>query len=157
MMRSMAVPALIVLFAVPIAARADDKDAKRVAQATLDKGATLYDTRDSAALAATYTEDAQLQWIDKDNSTGELRISVKSGRAEIENTYRDLFKNNDEKTTSRNTVEYARFIAPDVMVIHGVFQPNVDKDGKYPFVQLRVKQGDKWMMKNLQLFVISQD
>jgi hypothetical protein len=43
------------------------------------------------------------------------------------------------------------------MVIHGVFQPNVDKQGKFPFVQMRLKQGEKWVIKNLQLYVISQD
>jgi hypothetical protein len=156
-MRCLTVPALLIVLAVPVTARADDKDAKKVAQATLDKGAALYDARDAAALAATYAEDAQVHWIDKDNSTGELKDSVKNGRAEVESMYRDLFKGNDEKTTSRNTVEYARFVAPDLLVIHGVFQPNVDKEGKYPFVQVRVKQGEKWLMKSLQLFAISQD
>ena len=88
-------------------------------------------------MAATYTEDAQLLWIDKDNSTGEIKLSVKKDRAEIESLYHDLFKDAKEKTTSKNTVEFARFVGADLMVIHGVFQPNVDKDGKFPFVQTR--------------------
>ena len=78
-------------------------------------------------------------------------------RSEIESLYRDLFKDAKEQTTSKNTVEYARFVGADLMVIHGVFQPNVDKQGKFPFVQMRLKQGEKWVIKNLQLYVISQD
>jgi hypothetical protein len=108
-------------------------------------------------MAATYTEDAQLLWIDKDSSTGEIKVSVKKDRSEIESLYRDLFKDAKEKSTSKNTVEFARFVAPDLMVIQGVFQPNIEKPAKFPFVQMRVKQGDKWLMKNLQLYVIEQN
>jgi hypothetical protein len=145
------------LFVVPFSLRAQDKDAKTVAQEVLDKGSALFDTRDAVAMAETYTEDAELLWIDKDSTTGEIKVSVKKDRSEIESLYRDLFKDAKEKTTSKNTVEYARFVGADLMVIHGVFQPNVDKQGKFPFVQMRLKQGEKWMIKNLQLYVISQD
>src|SRR5947209_16148583 len=69
-MRCLSLPTLLVVLALPFSARADDKDAKKLAQQTLDKGASLFDARDAAALAATYTEDAQVHWIDKDNSTG---------------------------------------------------------------------------------------
>ena len=145
------------LFVVPFSLRAQDKDAKTVAQDVLDKGSALFDMRDAVAMAATYTEDAQLQWIDKDSTTGEIKVTVKRDRTEIESLYHDLFKDAKEKTTSKNTVEFARFVGADLMVIHGVFQPNVDKQGKFPFVQTRVKQGEKWVIKNLQLYVISSD
>ena len=145
------------LFVVPFSLRAQDKDAKTVAQEVLDKGSALFDTRDAVAMAATYTEDAELLWIDKDSTTGEIKVSVKNDRTEIESLYRDLFKDAKEKTTSKNTVEYARFVGADLMVIHGVFQPDVDKQGRFPFVQMRLKQGEKWVIKNLQLYVISQD
>ena len=107
-------------------------------------------------MAATYPEDAQLLWIDKDSSTGEIKVTVKKDRSEIESLYGDLFKDATEKTTSKNTVEFARFVAPDLMVIQGVFQPNIDKPAKFPFVQMRVKLGETWLMKNLQLYVIEQ-
>jgi hypothetical protein len=154
-MRRLAMFGLIFIF--PIAAIAQDKDAKTLAQEVLDKGSALFDTRDAAAMAATYTEDAQILWVDKDGSTGEIKLSIKKDRTEIESLYHDLFKDAKEKTTSKNTVEFARFITPELMVIHGVFQPNVDKQGKFPFVQTRVKVGDKWLMKHLELYVISQD
>ena len=145
------------LFVVPFSLRAQDKDAKTVAQDVLDKGSALFDMRDAVAMAATYTEDAELLWIDKDSTTGEIKVSAKKDRTEIESLYRDLFKDAKEKTTSKNTVEYARFVGADLIVIHGVFQPDVDKQGKFPFVQMRLKQGEKWVIKNLQLYVISQD
>lgn len=150
--------AILGLFiALPLAVQAQDKDAKTLAQQVLDKGAELYDTRDAAAMAATYTEDARLIWLEKDNDTGRYKTSAKEGRADIEGIYRDMFKDSTEKTTSRNVVEFARFLAPDLMVIHGTFQPNVANQGKYPFVQVRVKQGDKWLMKSLQVVLIAQD
>jgi hypothetical protein len=148
---------LALLITVPALARADEKDAKMVAQGVLDKGSALFDTRDAAAMAATYTEDAQLLWIDKDGSTGEIKLSVKKDRSEIESLYRDLFKDAKEKTTSKNTVEYARFVTPELMVIHGVFQPNLDKPDKFSFVQTRVKVGDRWLMKILELYVIAAE
>ena len=144
-------------FIIPVAVLAQEKDAKTVAQDVLDKGSALFDTRDAAAMAATYTEDAQLLWVDKDNSTSEIKVSVKKDRSEIESLYRDLFKDATEKPTSKNTVEFARFVAPDLMVIQGVFQPNVDKPAKFPFVQMRVKQGDNWLIKNLQFYVFEQN
>jgi hypothetical protein len=147
----------LLMFMIPFSLRAQDKDAKTVAQEVLDKGSALFDTRDAVAMAATYTEDAELLWIDKDSTTGEIKVSVKKDRTEIESLYRDLFKDAKEQTTSKNTVEYARFVGADLMVIHGSFQPNVDKQGKFPFVQMRLKLGEKWVIKNLQLYVISQD
>ncbi len=145
------------MFVVHTTVRADEKDAKTLAQAVLDKGSALFDSHDAAAMAATYTEDAQLLWIDKDSSTGEIKLSVKKDRSEIESLYRDLFKDAKEKTTSKNTVEFARFVTPELMVIHGVFQPNLDKPDKFTFVQTRVKVGDRWLMKILELYVIAPE
>jgi len=154
-MRSVTIATLLI--ALPLGANAQDNKAKDLAQDILNKGSALFDTRDAAAMAATYTEDAQLFWLQKEDSTGEIKVTNKNGRAEIEALYRDIFKNGGEKTTSKNTVEFARLASPDVLIIEGVFQPNVDKQGKFPFVQARVKQGDKWLMKTLQFFVMSQD
>jgi hypothetical protein len=156
-MRRCAVFAMALVLGLPLAARALDDDAKTVAQGILDKGAALFDKRDAAAMAATYTEDAQLEWIEKDSAAGGIKIDVKKGREEIETVYRDLFKDAKEATTSKNFVEYARFVSSELLVIEGDFQPNVANDGKFHFVQMRVKQGDKWQMRSLQLFVIAKD
>ncbi len=142
---------------LPTFARAEDKDAKTLAQEILDKGAALFDKRDAAAMAATYTEDAQLEWIEKDSAAGGIKIDTKKGREEIETGYRDLFKDSKEATTSKNTVEYARFVGSELLVIEGDFQPNVASEGSFHFVQIRLKQGEKWLVRSLQLFVIGKD
>ncbi len=136
---------------------AGDADAKAVAQDVLNKGAALFDARDSAILADTWTEDGRLFWVERDRDTGKYKTLVKEGRPEIERFYRDFFKDSREKTTSRNTVEFARYVAPDLMVIHGEFAPDTSKDGKYTFVQERVKVGDKWLIQALRLYVVSGD
>ncbi|AGA26739.1 hypothetical protein [Singulisphaera acidiphila] len=141
---------------LPTTAWSQEVDAKKLAQTILDQGSAMYDTKNAAAMAATYTDDAKIFWYSKKDS-GEVELGTKSGRAEIEGIYRDLFKDPNEKTTSKNSVEYARFIAPDLMIVQGIFQPNVANPGKFPFVQLRIKEGDKWLMKTLQFFVVSQD
>lgn len=154
-MRSVAI--FTILFTLPVSAKAQNEAAKNLAQDVLNKGSAVFDTRDAPAMAATYTEDAQILWYEKHDDTGEIKLNTKTGRAEIESLYKDLFKDQTEKTTSKNTVEFARFAKPDVLIIQGVFQPNVDKPGKFPFVQVRVKQGEKWLMKTLQIFIMSDD
>ena len=156
-MRRFALLTVISTLGLCLVARADDPDAKTLAQDILDKGAALFDKRDAAAMAATYTEDAQLEWIEKDSATGGIKIDTKKGREEIETVYRDLYKGAKEATTSKNTVEYAKFVGSGLMVIEGEFQPNVASEGKFHFVQMRLKQGDKWLMRSLQLFVIGKD
>lgn len=145
------------VLASSLAPRASGDDAKAQAQAILDKGSALFDKKDAAAMAATYTEDAELLWIAKEENAPEAGLSPKKGRNEIESFYRDVFKDPQEKTTSKNTVDFAQLITPEILVIQGTFQPDVAKAGKYPFVQMRVKRGDGWMIKTLQFFVFSQD
>jgi hypothetical protein len=147
---------LVALLLAPALAAADD-DAKALATKILDKGAALFDKKDAAAMAATYTEDGRILWYEKDKDTGELKLSEKKGRSEVQDLYRGLFEGSTEPTTSRNTVQYARFVTPDILVIHGVFQPNSAKAGTYPFVQVRRKEGDRWLIKTLQLFAIPVD
>ncbi|SIO61658.1 SnoaL-like domain-containing protein [Singulisphaera sp. GP187] len=154
MMRTVLVTLALVL--PTTTAWTQESDAKKLAQEIVDKGSALYDTKDAPAMAATYTEDAKIHWYSKKDS-GEVEEGTKNGRAEIEGVYRDLFKDPNNKTTSKNTVEHARFVASDILIIEGVFQPNVAATGKFPFVQVRIKEGDKWLMKTLEFFAVSQD
>ncbi len=130
-----------------------DKEAMSLAQEILTKGAALYDTHDAMSMALTYTEDAKLYWIDKNKDTGKIRVEVKDGRGEIEKVYRDMFKDPNEKTTARNTVEFAKLVSPELLVIEGQFEPNIDK-GKYNFTQERVKVGGKWLIQSLRLYIV---
>src|SRR5262245_6234841 len=91
----------------PTVALAADTDAKQLAQAILTQGAALFDTRDAAAMAATYTEDAEVSVVTKDKDTGTYKAQVTRGRSAIERGYRDIFKDRKAGTRSRNVVEYA--------------------------------------------------
>lgn len=146
----------LVLFLFPALASAQEKDAKPAAQDLLNKGSVLFDKYDAAVMAETYTDDAKVVWIEKSQETGKYKIEVKDGRAEIEKFYREMFKNSKEKETSRNTVEFAKYVAPDLMLIEGVFEPNVGR-GKYAFVQERVKQGDRWLIQCLRIYIVPSE
>ncbi|MHC5538368.1 hypothetical protein ACYOEI_09080 [Singulisphaera rosea] len=148
---------LVILSLMLLSAKAPSSDevARSLAHDLLTKGATQFDTRDAAAMAANYAEDAELTLVSKDRDTGSYKPSDTRGRTAIEQFYRDLYKDRASGSTSRNTVEYAHFIASDVLVIHGSFTPDVAKGGSFPFVQVRAKQGDRWLIVNLQLFLIA--
>ncbi len=154
-MRRTALLAAILLW--PAFALADDRDAKTVAQEILNKGSALFDSRSAANMAATYAEDATLSWVDKDKDTDKYRSQSKQGRSEIETMYADLFRDMKEATTSRNTVEFAKFLAPDLLVIHGTFKPDASKDLEVGFLQERVKQGDQWLIQGLRVYIISKE
>jgi ketosteroid isomerase-like protein len=153
-MKRLALLALVLVIA-PLSARGQTGDdaAKQLAQKILDQGAALYDTKDAQAMAATYIEDAIVSYMAKDESTGQYKPEIRRGRPDIQALYEKLFENKNA-TTSRNNVEYAHMIGSDFLVIQGTFQPDTSNEGKIPFVQTRMKQGDKWLIANLQLFVL---
>ena len=111
--------------------------------------------RNAKAMAAYYTNDAKVFL----QGRGDDGITIKEydGREEIEKLYADLFK--DKGTIqSKNTGEYARLLASDVLVIAGTFEPNLDPGDtlKVPFYQVRLKQGDKWMINSLRIFLVGE-
>jgi ketosteroid isomerase-like protein len=144
---------LALVLAAPLPVVAQQSDAKVTAQKILDAGAALFDTKDAQAMAATYVEDAELLYTSKDDSTGRYKNEMTRGREGIQKLYEKLFEG-DNKTTSRNVVESATMIRPDLLLIQGSFQPDISNDGKYPFVQVRTLRGDKWLIMNLQVFVL---
>jgi len=104
-------------------------------------------------MADYYLEDAEIALVSKEE--GGLKIQTQKGRAEIEKFYADIFKR-PETIKSRNTVEYAKLIAPNVLVIAGTFDTNTLKPDspKVPFYQVRVKKGDQWLMSSVRIFVL---
>jgi ketosteroid isomerase-like protein len=128
------------------------QDATATATQLLQAGAATFDTKDAAAMAATYTEDAEITLFTQSDSS--LQAQQYQGKERIHKLYADLFKNAAE-STSRNVVEYARFVGPDVLLIGGTFEPDVGGDLILQFVQVRVRQdGGAWRIRNLQLFQI---
>lgn len=124
-------------------------EAEQIAEKFLKAGSDLFDAKNAAGLANTYSENGEILLIGEKD--GEVTEDIKAGRAEVEKFYVDYFKDKGA-IDSENTIEFARLIAPNILVVHGRFQPNTG-EAKLPFVQLRVKQGDKWLMSKLWLFL----
>jgi ketosteroid isomerase-like protein len=148
------IPSLLLgtLLVVPVAGQADDQ-AMQLARTLTDTGANTFNTADAKAMASYYTDDAKI--FLESRSENERSIKEYNGRDEIEGLYKDLFKDR-RAIQSKNTVEYAKLLAPDLLVIAGVFEPDQQAANplKLPFFQVRVKQGDKWLMSSLRIFVI---
>ena len=140
----------------PSTTPAQDQDAKRLAQDILNQGSALFDTKDAAAMAATYVEDAELSLIGKDQGSGTYKTQVTRGRDAIEKFYQNIFKDRQDGAKSRNVVEYAHFVGSDLLIVHGTFAPDADRGGAIPFVQVRARRGEKWLMMSLQLFLVSE-
>ena len=56
------------------------------------------------------------------------------------------------KTTVLTMQQVHRRFSPDLLVIHGRFRPNTGQS-EIPFVQMRVKQGPEWLIRELWLFL----
>ncbi len=143
-----------VLLIVPASGQNVD-EAMQLAKKLTEEGATTFNTANAKAMAAYYTDDAKVFLQSKDDNG--TSVKEYNGREEIEKFYGDLFK--DARTIqSKNTVEYAKLLAPDILVIAGTFEPNTldPKPLKVPFYQVRIKQGDKWLMSSLRIFVIGE-
>jgi hypothetical protein len=140
-----------------LTARADGSDEKTADEATklaiklLEDGAAVFDTFSAKAMADFYQEDAEVALVTREDSG--LKVQSYKGKAEIEKFYADLFKK-PETIKSKNHVEYAKFLAPDILVIAGTFDTNTLKPDsqKIPFYQVRIKSGDKWLMSSVRVF-----
>jgi hypothetical protein len=143
-----------VLIAAPAFAQ-DPDDAMQLARKLTEEGATTFNSANAKAMAAYYTHDAKV-FLETKNESG-AAVKEYSGRDEIEGLYRDVFKN-PGTIQSKNTVEYARLLAPDLLVIAGIFEPNQQAANplKIPFYQVRKKQGEHWLMSSLRIFVVAE-
>ena len=103
----------MMLLAAPSAAPGQDDDrALTLARDILDRGATLFDKRDAAAMAPTYVEIAEIIVIERNSDSDRCEVETRRGRAEIEKTYAEIFKDRLPEHRSKNTVEEARFLRP---------------------------------------------
>ncbi|MGP0062498.1 MAG: SgcJ/EcaC family oxidoreductase [Isosphaeraceae bacterium] len=133
----------------------ENEEAMTLARKLTEEGAKTFNTADAKAMAAYYVEDARMYLQSKEND--EDSEKEYSGRAEIEKFYADIFKN-PGTIQAKNTVDYARRLGPDILVIAGTFVPNeaADKPLKVPFYQVRVKRGDRWLIHRLRIFVLPE-
>ena len=149
------------LLLVPVITHAQETklgEARDLAQRLVDKNTAFVDAEDYAALLASYTEDANISLVCKDPDTGDYMTAVRDHSGSIWQMYRDLHsgllpENGPKKIASKSTVEYANMIEPDLLVIHGYFQPYRDEDMRWPFIQVRRKLGDEWRIMSQRVFM----
>ncbi len=124
----------------------------RLAESLLKVGSDLFDAKQSHALAATFTLDGEIRFVDVDK--GEFHESETKGRSDVESFYRSAFEK-AATIDSENYVDFAQFVLPDILVIHGRFRPDA-AEPELPFVQIRIKDQDQWRIKKLSLFLSSK-
>ena len=153
---------LLLAPAIAYAQGTEADNARELAQRLLDQGSAHVDAKNHEELVATYAEDATVTLVCKDPDTGNYMIEVRSiqknGRWSFEQMNRDMHQgllpeNGPKKIASKNTVEYASMIAPDLLVIHGKFQPYRDEAMSWPFIQVRRQHGDKWLIMSQRIFL----
>src|SRR5579885_3013735 len=136
----------------PARAQEPADEAMKLARKLTEEGAATFSKADAKAMVAYYTENAII-FVQGKNDEGHT-VKEYDGKAEIERCYADFFKGQQGTIQAKNTVEYARLLAPDVLVIAGTFEPNqlAEKPLKVPFYQVRIKQGDKWLIQSVRIF-----
>ncbi len=153
----MAILGLLGLLTLGAWAQAPDPEAMTLARKLTEEGAKTFDTADAKAMIASYTDDAKVTLEGRDDSGFSLRDYAT--RDEIEGLYRDMFKDkNPGSIASKNTVEYAKLLAPDMLVIAGVFEPDTNDPNslKVPFYQVRIKKGEHWLISSMRIFVVGK-
>ena len=157
MLRPIALTLVIALTTPAFVRAADPKndEAKAIAVKVTTAGASLFDAKDAAALAATFTEEAKLDVTIKDKDADTYKTETKQGRTQIEAYYREVFKS-DATYHAKNTVEYAREIGPNLILFAGTFEPDSQAADplKLAFVQVRIKNGEAWRVVSMQVFVV---
>jgi len=148
----------LILVVVPTAAFAQDDDAKAkaVAKEALDRGAALFDKREAGPMAATFVEAAQVILIKRSSDSGNIEVESRSGRPAIEAAYADIFKNRSPEHKARNTVESAKFLNPDLLLIQGKFALDAAQGDVIQFVQVRAREGDQWKVVTMQLMELTK-
>ncbi|WP_435009155.1 hypothetical protein P12x_000404 [Tundrisphaera lichenicola] len=148
---------LMLLIAPSLTFGQDDPRAMAVAKETLDRGSALFDRRDAKAMTATFVEDAEIILIKRASDSDKVELENRRGKAAIEKTYSDIFKDREPEHRCRNTVESARFVGEDLLLIRGRFAFNVDQGDLAEFVQVRAREDNQWKIVTLQLMPIPKE
>lgn len=126
-----------------------DEAAMKLAKELTDAGTKMFAAGDGVGLAAQYLEDAEI--VEKTvESVGPPAVKFHRGGDAIRKVYenvKDLTKFN-----LTNEVHFARFVAPDTLVISGdLLMSENAETRRLPFMQVRRKTGDSWKIVCLEL------
>lgn len=139
---------------IPAVVRAGaEEDAAALARRLTTAGAARFEARDAAALAASYDDEAEAVLVSRGDA--DLKRDVRRGRSAIEGLYADLFRDG-KAIRARNTVEHARFLSPEVLLITGSFELSAGTEAPLvlPFTQVRHRHGDTWKIHHLEVFLL---
>jgi uncharacterized protein (TIGR02246 family) len=117
----------------------DRSDDEKAIRASVDAFVKAYNAHDAKAIAALFTENAQV--VDQDGNASE-------GRDEIEKVFKDLFTATPQKQIEV-TVNSIRFIGPNVALEQGTTKETLagNETPEYDrYKVLHVKRDGKWMM-----------
>ncbi|MDX2035289.1 MAG: hypothetical protein SFX72_01460 [Isosphaeraceae bacterium] len=150
---------LLALFVVSgsadVSARGDETDAVALATKILDQGAAEFSRKNAGVMAMSFTEDAVFRFVTRDGDG--LKTESGTGRTEIEGYYKKLF-DNDQTIIAKNTVMQARFLAKDLLLVSGSFQPDTNQPKLVvQFVQIRKKVGEHWLIRDMQVFYLPEE
>ena len=143
----------MILLVGPAAAFGQDDDTRAVtvARDILDRGAALFDKRDAAAMAATYVETAEIIVIKRASDSDRFVTETRQGRTAIERAYAEIFKDRLPEHRCRNTVESARFMTQDLLLIRGRFAMNREQGDASSSSRSAHREGDQWKVVTMQL------
>ena len=156
MTRIFSVLAAALLSLTSVAFADDEAQARKIAEKVTTDGAAIFDTLDAHDMAATYDEKGVLTVFRREKES--IEREAHEGRAKVEAAYAELFKS-PETIKSRNVVEHARLITPDLLTIDGTFDMNTLKPDsiKVSFHQVRREQGGKWLVLSMEIVVAPQN
>jgi hypothetical protein len=134
---------------------AGDAEAIRIAQEVTTAGAKMFAAKDAQGLADTYIDEGRIILVSREAGTPGLKRDVREGRSAVLEGYKELFKSPDA-ISAVNRLDYARMLGTDMLEISGTLVLT-DSNGmhRFPFTQLRVREGNFWRIAEVQLFVMT--
>lgn len=131
-------------------ARADD--ALDLAKKLTSEGAAMISSKNASAITDTYLEDARVEVLSRNESTGGLNRDVRNGKTEIRKLYDELFKV-EGSIEAKNRIEHARFVGTELLLITGTLDlTHNGETSAFVFVQIRSKQSGKWLLTSVEIF-----
>lgn len=128
-----------------------DEAALKLAKEITSRGAQLFVQGDSGSLAAQYVDNAEIVMTTVEPFSP-ATIQITRGSDDIAKLYQVAPKLG--QLSPVNEVHYARFITPEILHIAGVFMITDQGETKrYPFTQIRQKQGGDWKIVSLELLI----
>jgi hypothetical protein len=128
-----------------------DQAAVKLAKELTSHGVELFVQGNGNELAAQYVDDAEIVMTTLE-PYGAPTIQITRGHEKINQLYQVAPKLGQMSPV--NDVHYARFITPEILHISGIFMITDQGETKrYPFTQIRRKEGDKWKIVSLELQV----